>query len=257
MHRISDVKMGGISRRNFGMFRSLCGEKTMQNVLIVTNMWGEVPDSVGATREAELKTSPALFKPVIDQGARMVRHHNTLCSAQDALQHLVSNTPVAIQIQAEIVEQHKGVEHTAASAVLETEEIERARRAHEAEMQRQREAAEAARRAQEEQRARDLAAAQRAAEEARQRALAEQQRIAAAQEAERQRQAQIARETAARLAAEAEARRQEEERLRQLREAEAQRAREAEAERQRQLAHIQQLEAQQRRKRRRGLRRLF
>ena len=33
MHRISDFKMGGISRRNFHMFRSLCGEKTLKNVV--------------------------------------------------------------------------------------------------------------------------------------------------------------------------------------------------------------------------------
>ncbi|KAJ3556344.1 hypothetical protein NM688_g2081 [Phlebia brevispora] len=44
MQRISDVKMSGISRRNFGMIRSLCGDNTLKNVIIVTNMWGEITD---------------------------------------------------------------------------------------------------------------------------------------------------------------------------------------------------------------------
>ena len=228
------------------MFRSLCGDKTLKNVVIVTNMWGEVDESVGVARETELKTSGTLFKPVLDQGAQMMRHHNNLASAHAIIERFIANTPEAIQIQAEIVEQHKGVEQTTAAAVLDTEEMERARQAHEEEMRKQREAAEAAQRAQEEQRARELAEAQRVAEEARQRALAEERRIAEERRAERERQERIARETQARLAAEAEARRQEEERLRRMREEEERRAREAEAERQRQLEHIRWLESQRR-----------
>ena len=167
MHRISDPKMGSISRRNFGMFRSLCGERTLKNVVIVTNMWGEVSESVGITRENQLRTSDTLFKPALDQGAQMMRHFNTLASAQAIIEHLIPNNPEVIQIQVEVVEQHKDVTQTTAGAVLETEEMERARRAHEEEMRRQWEAAEAARRAQEEQRAREVAAAQAAAQELR------------------------------------------------------------------------------------------
>jgi hypothetical protein len=36
VHRISDVLMGGISSRNFRMFRKLCGDDTLKNVVIVT-----------------------------------------------------------------------------------------------------------------------------------------------------------------------------------------------------------------------------
>lgn len=37
-HRISDFEMGEISMRNLNMFRKLCGDGTLQNVVIVTNM---------------------------------------------------------------------------------------------------------------------------------------------------------------------------------------------------------------------------
>jgi len=70
-HRISDNKMGGVSRRNFNMFRKLCGEETLRNVLIVTTMWGIVPVPQAEAREKELASDDLLFKSVIDKGARM------------------------------------------------------------------------------------------------------------------------------------------------------------------------------------------
>ncbi|KAF9784288.1 hypothetical protein BJ322DRAFT_1219094 [Thelephora terrestris] len=82
VHRISDPKMTGISRRNFGMFRRLCGDNAFQNVVIVTNMWGKVDVEVGKEREAELKREDDFFKPVLDKGARMERHENTALSAE-------------------------------------------------------------------------------------------------------------------------------------------------------------------------------
>ena len=54
MHRISDFRVGGIAKRNFNMFRKLCGDETLRNVVIVTNMWGEVSPAQGAAREREL-----------------------------------------------------------------------------------------------------------------------------------------------------------------------------------------------------------
>src|SRR5688572_18581441 len=85
IHRISDFRMGGIATRNFKMFRRLCGDSTLKNVIIVTNMWGQVPKEVGEARETELATQDLFFKPVLDSGALMLRHHNTIDSAHDIL----------------------------------------------------------------------------------------------------------------------------------------------------------------------------
>jgi hypothetical protein len=38
------------------MFHELCGNSTLHNVAIVTNMWGEVTQEVGEAREYELAT---------------------------------------------------------------------------------------------------------------------------------------------------------------------------------------------------------
>ena len=75
MHRISDVRLSGISRRNFRMFRSLCGDATLHSVAIVTNMWSLVPANVSSDRERQLSSDPDLFKPAVDAGARTARHH--------------------------------------------------------------------------------------------------------------------------------------------------------------------------------------
>lgn len=121
MHRISDFRMTGISRRNFSMFRKLCGDETLKNVVIVTNMWGEVTPEKGAARELELRTDALLFKPVIDKGAEMVRHDGTRRAAEAIIRHLVDNPPQVLRIQRELVDEHKDITQTAAGVELDRE----------------------------------------------------------------------------------------------------------------------------------------
>jgi chromosome segregation ATPase len=133
MHRISDFRMGGISRRNFSMFRKLCGDDSLENVVIVTNMWGEVSPAQGAAREHELATDDILFKPVLERGAQMLRHDNTLGSAQAILRHLVDNRPQVLAIQKELVDEGKDITQTAAGVELDRE-LARLREQHLAEL---------------------------------------------------------------------------------------------------------------------------
>ncbi|KAJ8693010.1 hypothetical protein PTI98_010265 [Pleurotus ostreatus] len=51
LHRISDFRRSGLSTRNIRMLWHLCGEKTLENLAIVTNIWGEVPAAVSEARE--------------------------------------------------------------------------------------------------------------------------------------------------------------------------------------------------------------
>ena len=91
VHRISDERLSGISARNFKMFRELCGGPSLKNVILVTNMWGEVSKDVGEARERELTTN--LFKPVLDKGARLARHHNAAQSAHDIIRCIIEGQP--------------------------------------------------------------------------------------------------------------------------------------------------------------------
>ncbi|THV00999.1 hypothetical protein K435DRAFT_836974 [Dendrothele bispora CBS 962.96] len=121
LHRISDVRMGGVSTRNFKMFRQLCGSDALKNVVLVTNMWGEIGAEVGEAREFELKTEDKFWKPVLDKGAQIYRHDSTLQSAQAIVRHLVDKRLVALRIQIELVDQHKNLTDTAAGAELNRE----------------------------------------------------------------------------------------------------------------------------------------
>ena len=113
------------------MFRELCGDTTLRNVVLVTNMWGEVSSDVGESREDELSSN--FFKPVLDKGAQMVRHHNTVESAHDIIRGITANHPVVLQIQRELVDQHKDIVDTAAGEAVNRELNEQIRR-HQAEL---------------------------------------------------------------------------------------------------------------------------
>jgi len=118
MQRISDFRMTGISRRNFHLFRKLCGEDTLKNVVIVTNMWGEVTAERGLAREDELASDPMFFKPALEKGAKMMRHDNTYHSAVTVMLQLIPNTPAPLLLQTELVERDMDIAETAVGAEL-------------------------------------------------------------------------------------------------------------------------------------------
>lgn len=111
--------MGGISTKNFRMFKRLCGEATLQNVIIVTNMWGNIDMKVGEAREAELISEDIFFKPAVDKGAKVMRHFNTHESAKNIVRQVLGNQPTVLQIQAEIVDEKKDILQTAAADELD------------------------------------------------------------------------------------------------------------------------------------------
>ncbi|EMD33870.1 hypothetical protein CERSUDRAFT_159128 [Gelatoporia subvermispora B] len=119
LHRISDFRMSGIARENFRMFRKICGSGAMKNVAIVTNMWGEVKEEVGLERERELASKPLFFKDAIDNGARMVRYHDSRESGHSIIRSLLGMPPRALQIQQETVDEQKSLPQTTAGTELQ------------------------------------------------------------------------------------------------------------------------------------------
>ncbi|OCH89845.1 hypothetical protein OBBRIDRAFT_793907 [Obba rivulosa] len=119
LHRISDVRMGGIARRNFSMFQRLCGVDALRNVVIATTRWEEVDVKTGAERQDELATKTVFFKPVLDEGAKMLRHDNGLESAQAIIRCFLRNQPKALLIQKEMVDEDKPLSETEAGRELQ------------------------------------------------------------------------------------------------------------------------------------------
>lgn len=101
------------------MFQSLCGAEALQNVLIVTNMWGLVPYEQGVEREQELRSSELFFKPALDQDAIMLRHDNTRDSAQAIVRRLMPKMRIPLLLQKELVDDKKKFSATAAGRAVQ------------------------------------------------------------------------------------------------------------------------------------------
>lgn len=102
----------------------MCGNKALRNVVIMTNMWGKVTQEVGISREQELASS--FFSPALDNGARLLRHDDTIESAHEVIRTVLENQRVTLQIQEEMVDYWKQVGETAAGKVLRKELDEQA-----------------------------------------------------------------------------------------------------------------------------------
>ncbi|KDQ07708.1 hypothetical protein BOTBODRAFT_166765 [Botryobasidium botryosum FD-172 SS1] len=124
VHRITDVRMSGISTRTFRMFRQLCGNGTMSNAAIVTNHWESVDEAVGRAREQELASQSIFFKLAFDGGARSYRHYNTVESAHNIIRQLLGNLPKPLLIQEQIVDQHMSLADTDAGTELSREMLQ-------------------------------------------------------------------------------------------------------------------------------------
>ena len=98
------------------MFRKLCGEKTLKNVVIMTNMWGRVTPQQGADREQQLKDD--YFKAAIEKGAQLCRHTDTPESTRAVLRMILGNQPAVLGIQHELIDEHKDIGQTEAGEEL-------------------------------------------------------------------------------------------------------------------------------------------
>lgn len=101
------------------MLRSLCGEATLKNVAIVTNMWEQITPEQGALREKELGHN--FFRAAIEKGARLCRHYDTPESAQAVLREILKNQPAVLKIQSELIDEGKQIGQTGAGEELKQE----------------------------------------------------------------------------------------------------------------------------------------
>ncbi len=124
-------RVGGATKKNLRLFRELCGDDKLQNVRLVTTNWDNVGEKEGNSREAELASR--IFKPLIDAGAKMIRHDKGPMSAQLIMSTLVHQEPFKMKIQGEL-SAGRALGDTSAGAVI-LEEMKEFQRKHAEEMQ--------------------------------------------------------------------------------------------------------------------------
>ncbi|KAK7682497.1 hypothetical protein QCA50_014297 [Cerrena zonata] len=121
LHRITDRKLCGSSRKNLNVFRHLCGDDSLSNVAIVTNMWENVEPALGIAREKELASEETMFAPLITRGARMFRHDGSRTSALTVLDKLLVKIPIPLLIQKELVDEGRDITDTSAAREIDRE----------------------------------------------------------------------------------------------------------------------------------------
>ncbi|KAH0559667.1 hypothetical protein GP486_003812 [Trichoglossum hirsutum] len=70
LHRIQDTRMEGSALRSLRVFKRLCRDNFMKNVILGTTFWDLVSDEVGQAREDELCGTENFFKDMMGYGVR-------------------------------------------------------------------------------------------------------------------------------------------------------------------------------------------
>jgi hypothetical protein len=106
LQRVTDPRIGGSGVRNIKMFKRLCGDDSLASVVLATTFWNFTDMKSACDREAQYMREDFLWKPMIDQGSKVLRHDKKEISARSIVQYLIERKrPVVLDIQREMVEQ--------------------------------------------------------------------------------------------------------------------------------------------------------
>ena len=108
--------------KNLRMFKNLCGEEALKNVLLTTTQWANVNPADGQAREDNLRDE-GLWGGLISRGATLQKFHGTRESGLELIHKLMSNTPKPLDIQDQIVEKRMTLFETDAGKCINEELI--------------------------------------------------------------------------------------------------------------------------------------
>ncbi|KAL1613682.1 hypothetical protein SLS54_010379 [Diplodia seriata] len=119
LQRITDMRMTGSAVATLNIFRSICGDAALGNVLLVTTRWPDIADeAMGARREKELRDG--FWAYMLARGSKMGRFHGDEQSAVAlASQLLVRDEGVVLRLQQELVDDGTPLHETAAGALVD------------------------------------------------------------------------------------------------------------------------------------------
>ncbi|KAF3901751.1 hypothetical protein AA313_de0202309 [Arthrobotrys entomopaga] len=117
LHRISDPRMEGSALRSLRMFRKLCGDDFLKNVVLGTTFWDTVDAETGARRETELLETEGFFKDMKELGCEVVRIQDDRKANIELLETFVAKRASIMCIQKELREGKSLAESAAASAI--------------------------------------------------------------------------------------------------------------------------------------------
>lgn len=122
-HRISDIRMQGSAKKNLIMFKQLCGDDALRNVILVTSMWDRVPEKDAIMRENQLTNTPEFWGWMISKGSTTFRHDNSLSKAYELLRHFLPDITetITLNLQQEMVDEKRTLDQTSVGQELNNE----------------------------------------------------------------------------------------------------------------------------------------
>lgn len=116
LHRITDIRYQGSSLKALNIFKKICGQLALKNVLLVTTRWNELEEPVGASREKQLRDD--FWAYMLSNGSTMTRFHGTRDSAMVIASELMSKQTIVLELQRELVDEGKTLQETAAGGFV-------------------------------------------------------------------------------------------------------------------------------------------
>ena len=117
LHEISQARMFGTARKNLEMFRKLCGDEALGNVVLGTTMWGDVSLEKGQQHEQQLRST--YWEEMLQQGSVIMRVHGDSASAWEIVNHILESSRVEfVRIQEVLLELQKVIPDTDAGRTL-------------------------------------------------------------------------------------------------------------------------------------------
>ncbi|KAI0967998.1 P-loop containing nucleoside triphosphate hydrolase protein [Xylaria arbuscula] len=129
-YRISDTRIGSVTRRNLEMMKALCGEDAYENIAIMTTMWSSDPVEHEKQRRRENELRDIHLSDMLQGGSQIVNHSQSqtlsqrCSSAKNILAMMFDkwrDTPATLQIQHEMVNLNLTLNETSAGKILEQE----------------------------------------------------------------------------------------------------------------------------------------
>jgi hypothetical protein len=96
--------MPGSALRNLAMFRKLIGDHALRNVTVVTTMWSQIDQIMGAERERELVNTPKFWGTMVSRGSSVARFDGTREGAFSIIHSQLNKTTRTLNIQKEMID---------------------------------------------------------------------------------------------------------------------------------------------------------
>jgi hypothetical protein len=124
LHRITDPRIQGSAMRNLRMFKKLCGNDSLGNVVLATTWWDRVDPDIGVTREKELIDTEDFWGGMIKNGSRVFRHLGNLETGMEIVNYLIAKQRrVVLDIQHQMVDLRMPLDQTEAGKEVESERL--------------------------------------------------------------------------------------------------------------------------------------